>query len=430
MKKPFLAILFLLLLNAVVALFFHIFIFNYLDGSQFKEKNRLLDLQLNIVKTEFKNVTPEQWKDAAYDLQSKTNTGVNIWAIKSNNVLDYVRKQIEEPLNKDGFIDAYGDYVYLPLDEEYVLEVGPVYYNVWYTYLPEWALLISSVFCSGILLFFFLTYYDKEIANLRQHIRSFVVNKPRKSDDPVREIYQCLSQLVIENQQQREALNQQVENHKDLLHGVAHEFRSPMARIQFAIEMLQEGQSNNELLSRQIEQNVTELDALVSEILSYARLQHSDKQLDIQPVDAKEIIDDAVAKVRDVYTNVNFECEVPEDSQLPVDYHMFNRALVNLLRNAGRYAKSICRTEVSIGDNNIEVCIHDNGPGIPPGKRKRIFEPFTRLDPSRSRDSGGAGLGLSIVHGIVSKHHGTIEAKDSSLGGAKFVISIPYKMAS
>jgi len=99
--------------------------------------------------------------------------------------------------------------------------------------------------------------------------------------------------------------------------------------------------------------------------------------------------------------------------------------IVNLLRNAGRFATSICRVSLYFTENEVTLIIEDDGVGIPPGKTERIFEPFTRLDPSRSRDSGGCGLGLAIVDSIIKKHNGVIEVVNGKLSGACFQITLP-----
>ena len=106
------------------------------------------------------------------------------------------------------------------------------------------------------------------------------------------------------------------------------------------------------------------------------------------------------------------------------------RALSNMLQNAQRYATQRVEVRASINVDTCSIVIDDDGPGIPVVDRTRIFEPFTRLDTSRNRDSGGYGLGLAIAQRIALWHGGKIDVDDSPLGGARFVISWPVHRTS
>ena len=80
-------------------------------------------------------------------------------------------------------------------------------------------------------------------------------------------------------------------------------------------------------------------------------------------------------------------------------------------------------------DDTVAIAVEDDGPGIPPSDRERVFERFTRLDDSRTRHEGGSGLGLAVVRSIVTRHHGQVRVDDSPLGGARFVAEFPVVSA-
>jgi signal transduction histidine kinase len=101
------------------------------------------------------------------------------------------------------------------------------------------------------------------------------------------------------------------------------------------------------------------------------------------------------------------------------------RALGNLVDNAARHATSVVQISLSRDERTVRVIVDDDGPGIPPRDRERVFERFTRLDDSRARHDGGSGLGLAVVRSIVTRHHGRIRVDDSPLGGARFVAEFP-----
>jgi signal transduction histidine kinase len=101
------------------------------------------------------------------------------------------------------------------------------------------------------------------------------------------------------------------------------------------------------------------------------------------------------------------------------------RALSNLVDNAARHAATVVRISVSNHRDTARCVVDDDGPGIPPEDRERVFERFTRLDCGRARHEGGNGLGLAVVHAIVANHHGSIRVDDSPFGGARFIAELP-----
>jgi two-component system OmpR family sensor kinase len=97
----------------------------------------------------------------------------------------------------------------------------------------------------------------------------------------------------------------------------------------------------------------------------------------------------------------------------------------NLLRNAAKYCSGRILLSARREHGKVEITVEDDGPGIPEVERERVFEPFFRLDRSRDRATGGFGLGLSIARKAVLLHRGTLRVEESSLGGARFVITLP-----
>jgi signal transduction histidine kinase len=102
-------------------------------------------------------------------------------------------------------------------------------------------------------------------------------------------------------------------------------------------------------------------------------------------------------------------------------------AVSNLVDNASRYATSAVQITLSCFDDTARIVVDDDGPGIAPAYRERVFERFTRLEDSRARPQGGSGLGLAVVRAIVSRHHGQIRIEESPLGGARFVVELPAR---
>jgi signal transduction histidine kinase len=104
-----------------------------------------------------------------------------------------------------------------------------------------------------------------------------------------------------------------------------------------------------------------------------------------------------------------------------------SRAIGNVVDNAAHYATGTVCIAVGRRDDALRVTVDDDGPGVPPADRERIFERFTRLDHGRARPEGGTGLGLAVVRSIVAEHDGRVWADDSPLGGARIVIELPAR---
>ncbi len=105
--------------------------------------------------------------------------------------------------------------------------------------------------------------------------------------------------------------------------------------------------------------------------------------------------------------------------------HQLARAIGNLVDNAARHATTAVRISVCRDWETAQFVVDDDGPGIPPDDRERVFERFTRLDGGRARHDGGSGLGLAVADSILTNHHGSIRVDDSPLGGARFVAELP-----
>jgi signal transduction histidine kinase len=120
--------------------------------------------------------------------------------------------------------------------------------------------------------------------------------------------------------------------------------------------------------------------------------------------------------------------QTPADNQAVVVagvQQQLARALSNMVDNAARHAASVVQISLSTDGDTVRVAVDDDGPGIHPADRERVFERFTRLDDGRARHDGGSGLGLAVVRSILTGHHGTVRIDDSPLGGARFVAELP-----
>lgn len=224
-----------------------------------------------------------------------------------------------------------------------------------------------------------------------------------------------------------------IESQRDLTRAVSHELRTPVARIRFGVEMLADTDDLESRLDQQemIDQDIESLNRLIDEVLVYAKLEEGRPALEYQPIDLNETVQRLVRQAEKLKQAKDIEVRLQDSTPTVIaEAKYLERALHNLLSNALRHAESRVRLTVHVNGAMASVCVEDDGPGIAPQDRRRIFMPFTRLDDSRTRfqtdTSSGYGLGLSIVERISYWFGGRVDVEDSpELGGALFRLSWP-----
>jgi len=225
-----------------------------------------------------------------------------------------------------------------------------------------------------------------------------------------------------------ERVQRLLQSHRDLEQGVAHELRTPLAQLKFDLELARTSEKPQEREERfeAMQRDVVDLEDLVSELLVLAKLREAPPYKPTE-VRASALVDEVIRRAQDEMraSGRSIAIEAPRNlpENLSCDSKYLSRALVNVLRNAGRYAKSKVAVTIERAGPRTTISVDDDGPGVPPTERERLFEPFTRLESSRGRDGGGVGLGLAIVKSVAEWHGGEARISDSPLGGARVSIS-------
>lgn len=218
-----------------------------------------------------------------------------------------------------------------------------------------------------------------------------------------------------------------ISSHKDMSNAVAHEIKTPLARMQFTLELAQSAPNVDAVLPhlQNIKSDVADLNALVRATLDYAILERADLTLNIAAHDFTKILPAIADYVRaDTRIELRIDCDVPIDATAIVcDIHLMESAIKNLLYNASRYAKKTISVHLAIDHDRCRLTIEDDGPGIPESQRERVFSSFVQLD--KGSNHKGFGLGLAIVKRIVEWHGGQVAVSHSSLGGACFTLTWP-----
>jgi two-component system sensor histidine kinase CpxA len=227
-----------------------------------------------------------------------------------------------------------------------------------------------------------------------------------------------------------------VKSREKLLRDIAHELRSPLTRLNVALEITRKHSDApmTGFLDR-ISFEADQLNHLITQILALSRLENTEVELHLEPVRLENLIDRIVR-------DANFEgqprnCSVifhfDQSITLTADGRLLHSAIENVVRNALRFTPSGDQVEITQtmksfnGRNSAVVMISDQGPGVPGEALEDLFTPFFRVADKQGRTSGGAGVGLAIAFHAVSLHRGTIRAVNRSQGGLTVEIRLPIR---
>ncbi|HEV2218297.1 MAG TPA: HAMP domain-containing sensor histidine kinase [Candidatus Dormibacteraeota bacterium] len=210
----------------------------------------------------------------------------------------------------------------------------------------------------------------------------------------------------------------------------SHELRTPLTSVRGYAEMLRRGAEESpedaSIARRRIEEESVRMSLMVDDMLVLARLGQG-RPLDKAPVDLQSIARDAVADAHAVAPLRSITLDAPASVVISGDDIRLRQAVGNLVRNAVVHTPPQSPIEVALSthDGVATMAVVDHGPGLKSDDAGRVFEPFYRADASRSRDSGGAGLGLSIVAAVVDAHGGRVKVTETPGGGATFEVELP-----
>lgn len=207
----------------------------------------------------------------------------------------------------------------------------------------------------------------------------------------------------------------------------SHELRSPLAsiRTQLEVALAHPDVADWPATARDIELEVEKLQRTVDDLLLLARMDEDGPPLRKQQVDLDELVLAEVRRVRE-RGRVVVDADQVSGARISGDRDQLGRVVRNLVSNAERHARRLVQLELRMRDQEAELVVADDGPGIRPADRERVFQRFTRLDESRGGDGGGgAGLGLAIAREVVRAHGGTIRVTERPGGGARLVVRLP-----
>lgn len=311
-----------------------------------------------------------------------------------------------------------------------VLILGPVPMFNWMPFQLSAGITLFSLFLLSLGVYGLILPLERKIRQVR-----YALNKMKSGDFSLRvpiEGSDEMANLASSYNNMSDHIQRLIEAQRELMRAVSHELRTPVARIRFGMEMLAEEDDYNYRIQQvdMIDKDIEALNTLIDEIMTYAKLEQGTPSLDFEEVVLVEVLDQVAMETEALKTQKEIELIAPSlVLKVDAERRYLHRVVQNLVGNAVRYCDNKVRVSGGVrADGQAYVCVEDDGPGIPEEDRSRIFEAFARLDDSRTRASGGYGLGLSIVSRIAYWFGGTIQVDQSpNLGGARFIMTWPAK---
>ena len=392
------------------------------ERSSEKSLTDLMDSVMTLLERELAEVPQENWPQQLASLDLDLSFPVHI---------EYTQDQ---PLDDDSFAAlGRGEIVILEdrslcmeqiPDTNYVLVAGPIPYLSFQHEIADFDYLLLGLLgiSLGLPVFIWIRPHWRDLLLLERTARrlgrgdlSARINLPETSS---------LQRLGRAFDQMADNIQEVIASKKRLTDNVAHELRTPLVRLRYRLEMLDPPLADD--AQQGILRDISHLETLIDEMLTYARLDRPQVTLTYQTFSPAEWLQQRQHDWQSLLDGKQLHVEtIPYEWHWQGDIKLLDRMLDNLVGNALRYSQQQIRIALSQEPGWHIIKVEDDGSGIPAEQRATIFDAFVRLDPSRDRATGGFGLGLAIVQGIMQAHKGSAVVEESTLGGACFICRWP-----
>jgi len=280
--------------------------------------------------------------------------------------------------------------------------------------------LLSFAVLVIIVLFFFIRWLLKPVRVLKEGVDqvsrgNLNLKMPVKNRDELGQLTESFNSMTGR-------IDEMLQSRDQLLRDVSHELRSPLTRIKVGMELMEDNPSKKGIMD-----DIAEVETMISELLETDRLNSRFGKLKIEKTNILELL----KSIKDEYSGKRPEIfidEIPGDLELNIDRDRVMILFRNILSNALRYSDADgkpVRISRVIDPENVIITINDSGIGIPEDELNNIFEPFYRVDKSRSRETGGYGLGMSLSKNIMEAHEGKIEISSTPGKGTCVTLIFP-----
>jgi two-component system sensor histidine kinase CpxA len=292
-----------------------------------------------------------------------------------------------------------------------------------------------AVISSGLVCFVLARFLTSPIVRLRGATQRLAAGDlTARAGVPSSRSHDEMAELVRDFDRMAERLESLVNAQSRLLKDISHELRSPLARLNVALELARQrtGPEAESALER-IERESTRLNELIGRLLTIARLESGSNSLRKSTIHLEELVreiaKDAAFEAQARHCSV--DCVIADDCTVIGDASLLHSAIENVVRNATRYTEEGSAVQVRLEEGpgakgrEAVVRVTDSGPGVPEEALTKLFLPFYRIDDARGRTTGGVGLGLAIAERAVLLHGGSVRATNRPQGGLMVEIRIP-----
>lgn len=328
--------------------------------------------------------------------------------------------------------------VVLPREKRYVAVSSAPVRSPWAFFLVPETLpyrLLAIVAVTGIAAALLARYLSRPVALLRRATQAMAAGDLSvRTSGELRAADRETQALGRDLDRMAERIELLLESERRLRRDISHELRSPLSRLNIALELVRRKAAEDALPAfDRIERETERLNTMIGELLTLNRLE-SERSIRREDVDVDKLVDEVVADARleaePRGTSIALSRQGP--AAVRGDAELLRRAFENVLRNAVRFTEPGSSVEVNLaGDTSgLEIDVRDHGPGVPESMLDEIWKPFYRVETDRSRALGGSGIGLAITHRAVLLHGGRVAAKNAAGGGLVVSLHLPKGGAS
>jgi two-component system, OmpR family, sensor kinase len=388
-------------------------------SGQDSEDESALTIALSAVRSELRDQPSAGWAQRIAEIRRQS--GLNLDLVPTS---DIVGRETLNRLENGGVAHMQAstgeNWTLLLLDPNYVLALKTSWAQP-KRGLLEWAL--TALFYAAIALVIMIWIWPlrRDLRILERAAAGFG-NGNWRFDAPIRSRSQ-IYRLAQTFQTMALRIERLIASHKDMSNAVSHEIKTPLARMQFEIELAKEAKDMTEVarVFGNLKQDIAAIDNLVTAALEYAILERANVSLNLGAYNFRTLLPAISEQVgRDARTDIRFRSNIQSDADAVIcDVHLLETVLRNLLYNAMRYARHDVLVTFFLQNGENNLIVEDDGPGIPEKDRERVFESFVQLERRDDRKSG-FGLGLAIVKRAMEWHRGRVAVSESPLGGARF----------
>lgn len=384
----------------------------------------LMKSSLYLMRSELREIPPRDWNKTINDLDLNLSFKLNIEPMSKFKLDEIAARHL-----RAGEIVALDDeYTFIQRipRSHYVLAVGPIPYLFFLHQMRLFDVALMAFIAISLAFPVFIWMRPHWQDMLKLEIAAQRLGKGHLDERLHFDSASSFERLGVAFNQMADNIHALIASKKLLIDGIAHELRTPLVRLRYRLEMSDNLTAEESLA---LNRDIGQLEGLIDELLTYARLDRPQTELYLSQVDLPHWLQNHIADVRLIHPHREIELGCVASGVFgQIDLRLMERVIDNLINNALRYSQQKLRVSLRLENQKAVLQVEDDGPRIPLEEREHIFQPFVRLDPSRDRATGGCGLGLAIVHSVAVAMGGTVTADSGSLGGALFCFSWPVKI--